>query len=389
MVERKVIRPKFSTPTELVLAGLDLSMPVNRTALDEMTRRGIIYSAESHRGLQRRLKAAGLDEDHFANLYAIPLRRPSEANGREVHSRSLHTENGGEKFVFKGSGLAGSTVSFKREGWSLNPETVFLGGARAETVKHTLRTLDELNRAFEQGQSRGDHLTSWAAVDHGINQLPVIRHAAVFRPLQILQGTGKDMRRVVITEDVMRAMNLEAFYGKERVHVYTASEPRRLIEGKRYIYDALVRDAKGSPSASRFSDLNKAILARFVTRGLLLLHTAHSAGITLTSVNGSPLSSHNVGPLEFFDLGTANYEYPRGSSRIRQIDCDKFANTVKALASTLVDYQIDWDRRAVYKGLRKALVVARAGNLNPVQKRKKLNEVVAGIVEAALEKAKD
>jgi len=318
-------QPEFSTPTRLVFARLDRTLPVDEEKLKEMEAKRIILPVARHDFLRRRFEATGYSSKYYKHIYAIPFRKPNYSGIQSLHNRSIHTINAGKnQFVFKGTGLAGSRTSFQLRG-DRTVERQFYGGARWQTIAQAASVLGELENAYASAKKRGDPIVQWA-VAQGVTELPIIKHAAVFTPLQALEETSteyaigtepKGIQRRRITRKLFKGLGLSKFYDARRVHVYTAKDPTRIAEYKRE-EDLATAIKKHLPLNA---GVRRKALKQFLAREILLLHIAHSKGITLSNEYGSVINPENVGPREFFDFDTAG-KYKTKTLRDKHMEKD-------------------------------------------------------------------
>ncbi len=328
-------RPLFSTKTKLVLAELDRTFPLDRAALEEMAAKKVIVPlGKRFKTTAPNITIAERFRRLFRNrrLYAIPFKdiRGSSGGlaGLTLHNRSLFTVAAGQRqFVFKGTGSQGEHSY--RGALGDYAEHRFYGGARVQTIRWAVDTLQELEHAYKAANR--DEVVRWAAKEHGITELPVIKHVAVFRPLQILTGKqGTKLRRLPITKQSMKALGLGEFYGDQRVQVYSAVQPKR-IENFETTSDFLA-DAKNIAKKTG-EDIRRVVLKRFLARSLLFLHIAHSRRIVLSSPSGSIIGYTNTGPFEFFDFDVAEKIRDRKEfSKRAETDYEKLAILASGLA---------------------------------------------------------
>ncbi len=383
VVRRFSPRPKFSAPTRLVFAKLDRALPFDQKAIDEMAEKKIIIPVSRHPFLRRRFRRAG---QNYNDIYAIPFRRPVHSvynprpKGVDTHGRSIYTTGAGERqFVFKGVGALNLRRSFQLDRSEPFTERRFVGGARRETIEIAVQALAKLEEGFQYARKNRDALIQWAE-QFGVTELPVIKHAAVFTPLQFASSRESPSRRlrVAITTKTFARMELEKFYRERRVHVYTAREPRRLEElktGDKAMYKWL---KTRRVSLSDSDAVKREILKQFIARGLVLLHVAHSNGITLSSASGSSLFPSNTSPLEFFDFDTSEWEKKGGELAFeKERAITYFGESVHKLIEVLWNKYITTDID-YYAG--HALDSAARKDLSATEKRKVFDQSVNNVV---------
>ncbi|MFH0713135.1 MAG: hypothetical protein V1722_00585 [Candidatus Micrarchaeota archaeon] len=338
----RITNPIFSAKTRLVFAELDRSLPVDEKALAEMERRKVIIRVKNHAGLRSNFEEAGKKPEEYEHLYAIPFRKPVHPlevpESRTIHRRSIHTFNlPNRQFVFKGTGVDDAPVSFGRRTHSIR-EQEFYGGATLEGIKAAVETLQTLEQEYETAKLEKDPIVSWAK-EHGVKELPVIKHAAVFKPLQFAalpkwHESGK--RRVAITKAEFDAHGLGNFFGEERVHTYSASRPERISEFA--LSDPTKNWIRSYIKVKNIDKRTKRkLLKQFVVRGLLLLHIADKSKIGLWQDRmGSPFAQRNASPVEFFDFDTGHNSNLRSPSE-RAEAIEEFAETIDTFGKKLND----------------------------------------------------
>ncbi|MFH0713088.1 MAG: hypothetical protein V1722_01095 [Candidatus Micrarchaeota archaeon] len=322
-------RPEFSVPTKFVYAELDKRMPFDKKTVAEMVRRRIIISVAKHKGLREQFREAGYTPEQYAKLFAIPFKQ-LRWNPNTSHGRSLHTTNAGDRqFVFKGTGGTSAHRSFHMEHGEGLRERQFRGGLRASTAAISAKVLQKLEKFYQVKKKAGDSVVKWAEEEHGIKELPVIKHVAVFKPLQIFSNVPDKPRgpsrfkrgRNRITKELMKGIGLGEFYDQQRVQVYTASEPTRLAEHfdkalNTEVREELVNVSSRLPRKDTLEKRRK-FVAGVLARGLLLLHVAHTNGIALSDYTGSSLTRLNVSAREFFDFdSTQTYKSGKKKKQI-------------------------------------------------------------------------
>ncbi len=364
-------RPIFSEKTRLVYAKLDTKLPFDEKALAEMERRRIIVRIKSMPRLRKQFEAAGKTPEDIEHLYAIPFRKPFDAEEENhnryetIHQRSIHTVNLPKRqFVFKGTGAHGQPTSFVRNSGTKILERQFYGGATLEGVKTAIDTLTALEQEYKKAKREKNPLVNWAA-QHGVTELPVIKHAAVFKPLQI--AAGKKIRRVDITREQFELMWLGEFFGQERVHAYTAQHPERITEF--YLDDARRTWIKKHVKVRDVEiEAKRKLLKQFIARGLVLLHIADRRKICLWEDRmGSPFASRNASPIEFFDFDTG---HPITENNILESQYEhgigEFALTIKLFAARLIGQSME-PRTPIRTSISNALAHARKGNIKEVE----------------------
>ncbi len=372
--------PIFSEKTRLVYAKLDTTLPFDKKALAQMEKRRIIVRVKSVPRLRRQFEAAGKTAEDIEHLYAIPFRKPFDANeenrdvNETIHQRSIHTVNlPGRQFVFKGTGAHGQPISFAKSP-SIITERRFYGSATLEGVKIAVDTLAALEQEYKKAKREKSPLVNWA-VQHGVTELPVIKHAAVFKPLQL--AAGKKIKRVDITKQQFEFMKLGEFFGQERVHAYTAQHPERIPEF--HLDDARRAWIKKHMKVRDVElDAKRKLLKQFVARGLVLLHIADRRKIGLwQDMMGSPFASRNASPIEFFDFDTG---YPHTVNDALE-DKDKFgimefAKTISLFGQRLMgeNWRTAFTDEETITGIRSALAYGRKGKI------KEVDEIVNKIV---------
>ncbi len=378
-------RPLFSERTKLVLAQLDNELPLDAKALREMIDRRIIVPAAKHAVLRKALEATLMPKESIARLYAIPFRKPedpiekSPSAHQTIHRRSIHTYDlPGRQFVFKGTGADNQTISFRHERTDIR-EREFYGGATREGIKTAIDTLETLERDYEKAKRESDPVIKWAK-KHGVSELPVIKHAAVFRPLQFLvqkrtQANGK--RRVEITQEQFNTLRLAEFYGEERVHAYSARRPERISEFS--LSDPTKAWIRGHMKVKTIGlEAKRKLLKQFVVRGLLLLHVADKSKVGLWQDRmGSPFAPRNASMIEFFDFDTGHYNSKQQGELERKQAIEDFAETLSKFGNRLADVEIvrPWKIRGqTVTNIHTALQHIRDNNMKEAEQ--KLNEIV-------------
>ncbi len=388
-------RPKFSARTKLVFAKLDRKLPFDEKAIDEMVAKRAIVRVRDNVFLRQRFKAAGHKPRFYEHVYAIPFRHLLDKS-RDIHHRSLHTlDAGGRQFVFKGTGSVGPT-SFQRERREVDQDRALWGGARRESVKHAVETLGKLERVYKQAKAHRDALVEWAEKEHGITELPVIKHAAVFRPLQMLDiilqswSQGKYRAKTIreqVTSKAMDALALKEFTGQLRVHAYTAKEPSRIPEaGYKQIEEQLAA-TRSSPSIKNEPDVRRAALKQFIARGLLLMHIARLGKtiLTLPDQKGSVFFPHNASWREFFDFDTARRitNLRLGDYELREWDeITNLSHSIQDMAHQLGKTGIN-NSGQIRLGIKNALGAARDQQLNRRARIETIDQAVEEITKAA------
>ena len=400
-----VKRPKFSAPTKLVLAELDTEMPFDKQRIREMVEKRLVIPVAKHPMLKRRFEEAGYTPRQYANLYAIPFRKPGEHPLMStLHARSIHTINstGDKQFVFKGTGLMNSQRSFMLDSHETLRERRFKGGARIEGIKPVVEILADLEATYKKAKAAGDPVLEWAEKEHGISELPVMKHVAVFRPLQYLRkryfgGAGKKARHW-LDPNAMAVMKLGEFHPSVRVHAYTAREPTRI--GELWVpSNFLGGDLAGmcglagpirteltqaKKAAEEHKDLKPAhrLMQQFIARAIVLLHIGKLAGVSFpySTQSGSLLTSINVSFHEFFDFDTAEKDH-RGN-----VDYESLSDTIAELAVNFLPHPTIRAPRSELKLISAIMKnVVENASLTNVQKKKQLSERVS---ELALDNLK-